>query len=332
MSLWCAKVVLQSKSAGLVQKETVLMLEAARAVEETVSESFAVGLPYPYYHIAIMMVFLTLLVKSYTLGMTGNLWSPIVNFILSLMLISMLDLAKQLSDPFGQDDTDFPVDGWVGEMIESAVLLMEYTYPEKARWAELAEGDHEEFAEAVTTEVPLSKGEWYMDVMAGSNRLARPPQRGKLDDKGTPETWLNMDAPYCKGVETQIWLQTVTPRAGLLREQRNARVRAGSETASRRNIVRSDDEPAVGSTRWPGAEFLPPGEEDSRLAIAPAMGRSRFTQAPSPFSRSVPARGASNSRPINSRSLPPVRHGTDSFPPGPARFMESASIPHAGGL
>merc|ERR1712203_269240 len=40
-----------------------------------------------------------------------------------------MELATQLTNPFGKDDTDFPLQRWVMEMRENAVVLVESEYP-----------------------------------------------------------------------------------------------------------------------------------------------------------------------------------------------------------
>lgn len=37
----------------------------------------------------------------------------------------MLELASQLSNPFGDDDVDFPIHEWMAKAVESAVMLLE---------------------------------------------------------------------------------------------------------------------------------------------------------------------------------------------------------------
>merc|ERR1711879_953924 len=65
---------------------------------------------------------------GYALGVTTSVFGPIVYFFAELIFIGMMELANQISNPFGSDEVDFPVDDWLAEMMASAALLVECDY------------------------------------------------------------------------------------------------------------------------------------------------------------------------------------------------------------
>ena len=86
-------------------------------------------IPFPYFHLLHVIMLCQLLLLAYTLGTYDGLefYLAIPSMgIITTILIGLRSLAAQLSNPFGDDLTDFPLEAFmVGAFKNSKALLME---------------------------------------------------------------------------------------------------------------------------------------------------------------------------------------------------------------
>merc|ERR1719198_1727855 len=70
------------------------------------------------------------------MGLSESIFAPTVYLFAELIFIGMVELSSQLSDPFGQDEVDFPINDWLSLFIGSASVFIEQEYwGSRERWA-----------------------------------------------------------------------------------------------------------------------------------------------------------------------------------------------------
>merc|ERR1712061_246086 len=79
----------------------------------------------PYWHLLSLMVVLTLVIFAYCMSLSESCFAPIGFFFVELIFCGLLELGEQLADPWGSDDTDFPLCQWTVDMLEEAFFLVE---------------------------------------------------------------------------------------------------------------------------------------------------------------------------------------------------------------
>merc|ERR1740121_2498153 len=72
------------------------------------------------------MVSMNCLLWAYYMGVTDSYFAPFCYLFAIIIFMGMIDLAAQLSDPFGCDLTDFPMNDWVAEFLDSISGLMDH--------------------------------------------------------------------------------------------------------------------------------------------------------------------------------------------------------------
>merc|ERR1719199_1540099 len=60
-----------------------------------------------------LMLMLNLFLWSYSLGCQDSYWSPVIYMFVQMMFQGIRELSTALSDPFGDDEVDFPVTKWM---------------------------------------------------------------------------------------------------------------------------------------------------------------------------------------------------------------------------
>lgn len=141
MTHWCADVARsgygqceQEKRAcnevGI--KEFLVRLQRFRNSLGNMMDKQALPVPYPYYHILIVMHVVTLPFWAYYMGMSGSAFMPPAFFLLSALFTGFLELAAQLAQPFGNDEVDLPLKTWLSEIVEDVSVLLQMKYSDAA--------------------------------------------------------------------------------------------------------------------------------------------------------------------------------------------------------
>jgi len=102
---------------------------ALRKCQEDVVQIMALPMPFQYYHIMNLMLMLNLTLWSYTFGIMESNFAPVVFFFVQLMFQGLRELAVALSDPFGDDETDFPLNEWMTQLYLKIHTLVEDEFP-----------------------------------------------------------------------------------------------------------------------------------------------------------------------------------------------------------
>jgi len=118
-------------------------LHTARILVDHASDSMEVlrqPVPFPYFHIVKLLLLIAMLILSYALivleGPTGAVLSLAIYFVSCVVMLGVQEIAIGMSDPFGLDDVDFDIDGFLKHSYESAVAqLQDEVVPSGARLA-----------------------------------------------------------------------------------------------------------------------------------------------------------------------------------------------------
>lgn len=132
---WAAKVIKlghknsAGKAPGNALKNMIDKLVETHAIQQEVMDTMRMPIPFQYFHLLNLMIVINLLLWAYGMGISESAFAPVVYFFAALIFMGMMELAVQLSDPFGEDETDFPLGKWVQEVLEDARALLESEQP-----------------------------------------------------------------------------------------------------------------------------------------------------------------------------------------------------------
>eukprot|EP00928_Gymnodinium_smaydae_P062815 TRINITY_DN46587_c0_g1_i1.p1 TRINITY_DN46587_c0_g1~~TRINITY_DN46587_c0_g1_i1.p1 ORF type:complete len:388 (+),score=73.49 TRINITY_DN46587_c0_g1_i1:224-1387(+) len=69
-------------------------------------------MPFQYFHIMNLMLVLNLVLWAYALGCQESFFAPVIYMFVQMMFQGIRELSTALSDPFGDDEVDFPTLDW----------------------------------------------------------------------------------------------------------------------------------------------------------------------------------------------------------------------------
>lgn len=120
--------LIEVKAPMVVRKHVTFQILKVRSMLQTFQDVKSFTMPGGYFHLLHLMVVMNLFVWGYGMGYTMSTWAPLFFAIAALIFLGLLELARQLSNPFGDDDVDFLVDYWVFDFLQSVAALMEYEH------------------------------------------------------------------------------------------------------------------------------------------------------------------------------------------------------------
>ena len=80
-------------------------------------------IPLPYFHTLVVLQNVCFSIMSWSLLSFVSFLTPIVLFFAVLVMVGLREVAVALSNPFGNDDVDFPIDKWVAQLRANALLV-----------------------------------------------------------------------------------------------------------------------------------------------------------------------------------------------------------------
>merc|ERR1719230_2433607 len=72
-----------------------------------------------------LMLMLNLVLWAYALGCQDSYFAPIIYMFVQMMFQGIRELSTALSDPFGDDEVDFPVNEWMHAMYTRMYGILE---------------------------------------------------------------------------------------------------------------------------------------------------------------------------------------------------------------
>lgn len=100
-------------------------LSKARDLMQDIIDTVRLPLPFQYFHLLNMMIVVNLMLWGYGMALTHSIFGPIVYFMAATIFMGMMELSAQLSDPFGTDASDFPLDEWLDDLIRQVHTVVE---------------------------------------------------------------------------------------------------------------------------------------------------------------------------------------------------------------
>jgi len=139
---WSGQVVCSmEKSCGLpgnIARSLAERLISSKQDLQTIHNTLQMPIPFPYFHLLNLMLVVNLGLWAYGMGVSHSIFAPICFFFAALIFCGMLEMAAQMTDPFGQDDVDFPINTWLGGTLADMGVLLEFQ-KEPGDWAEVAQ-------------------------------------------------------------------------------------------------------------------------------------------------------------------------------------------------
>merc|ERR1712014_29603 len=110
-------------------RDGVERIISIRDLKQEIADLVAMPVPFHYFHILNIMVIINVSLWCYKMATTLSVFSPFTSMMAELIFLGMMELASKLSNPFGNDDVDFPAYTWLEEFIDTAFKLMESQHP-----------------------------------------------------------------------------------------------------------------------------------------------------------------------------------------------------------
>merc|ERR1711874_945857 len=85
-------------------------------------------MPFQYFHIMNLMLALNLVLWAYSLGCQDSYFAPVIYAFVQMMFQGIRELSTALSDPFGDDEVDFPVNDWMMTLYAHVYGILEDPY------------------------------------------------------------------------------------------------------------------------------------------------------------------------------------------------------------
>lgn len=141
--------------------------------QQDITRIMTLPMPFQYFHLMNLMMLLNLGLWSYTLAMVDSYFAPLIFFFIQLMFQGLRELTIGLSDPFGDDDVDFPLSSWLTGLYRKLFDLLEVNYHIKK--------DEER---AIIPELKLGETVVNFANSVGSNSLLAKWQASRLEGGG----------------------------------------------------------------------------------------------------------------------------------------------------
>jgi len=121
---WSMQVVvaadLKGPALGAAQAAVLQVKSAAYSLRN----QLGMPVPMPYFHSLAMLQNINFALYSYALCSLQSYLTPVVLIVFILITVGMREVAVALSNPYGHDDVDFPVNKWVVAQLRSMALII----------------------------------------------------------------------------------------------------------------------------------------------------------------------------------------------------------------
>lgn len=129
-----------AKAPATMIKSVVSKLERISDHMVEVSDTVNLPVPYQYFHLLNVMIVMNLLVWAVAMGTTMSVFAPVIYYFSALIFMGMMVLGTQLSNPFGDDEVDFPVNDWISDTTDLVGTILDANFEgSKDKWAKWVE-------------------------------------------------------------------------------------------------------------------------------------------------------------------------------------------------
>lgn len=117
---WAAEVMKEahalSKAPGNVLKSISDKMLRTRIYMQEVMDMKMLPMPFQYFHLLNVMLCVNCSLWAYLMGTTFSVAATFSFIICLVIFLGMVHLASGLSDPFGEDEVDFPMNEWLEQV------------------------------------------------------------------------------------------------------------------------------------------------------------------------------------------------------------------------
>eukprot|EP00927_Polykrikos_kofoidii_P014969 TRINITY_DN16627_c0_g3_i1.p1 TRINITY_DN16627_c0_g3~~TRINITY_DN16627_c0_g3_i1.p1 ORF type:complete len:417 (+),score=95.03 TRINITY_DN16627_c0_g3_i1:150-1253(+) len=99
-----------------------------RKCQANVIQILDLPMPFQYFHIMNLMLALNLMLWAYSLGCQDSWFAPVIFMFVQMMFQGIRELSTALSDPFGEDEVDFPLNDWMMGLYARVYGILEDPY------------------------------------------------------------------------------------------------------------------------------------------------------------------------------------------------------------
>jgi len=130
-----------------MRKSLIDKIWHCRSLQHTVRDVISLPVPFQYFHLLKLMIVVNIFLWAYNFGTAHSLLFTVIFFLASAIFMGMMELASDLSDPFGNDQVDFPVALWLTEWLQTLWSLLESEIP----------GEADGWKKVLLDEIPLDR-------------------------------------------------------------------------------------------------------------------------------------------------------------------------------
>lgn len=98
-------------------------IKKIRGCGSHIANTMALPIPFPYYHILVLIMVLNYGFFGFAFLNMNSWLSPLLVFLVTTLFSGVRELASALSDPFGEDAQDFPVDKYMSACRTTSAAL-----------------------------------------------------------------------------------------------------------------------------------------------------------------------------------------------------------------
>jgi len=108
-----------------------------RSLQQNILDTLSLPIPFVYFHLLCMMTMINLFFMALAMGVSNSIFGTVLYCFASVITIGIMEVSADLTDPFGNDDVDFPVGRWLADWLHHVVLIAEEdAFPKKQNWKE----------------------------------------------------------------------------------------------------------------------------------------------------------------------------------------------------
>jgi len=124
------KALGDNPGAMMVLAQLQTDIEKLRDATGAIINTLLLPIPFAYFHICVSLTYFTYTILAVILVPMHSAWSIPFFFLVILLTSGMREVAGAMSDPFGDDNTDFPTEKFIRDVrVQSTILATSETLP-----------------------------------------------------------------------------------------------------------------------------------------------------------------------------------------------------------
>jgi len=124
------KALGDNPGAMMVLAQLQTDIEKLRDATGAIVNTLLLPIPFAYFHICVSLTYFTYTILAVILVPMHSTWSIPFFFLVILLTSGMREVAGAMSDPFGDDNTDFPTEKFIRDVrVQATVLATNETLP-----------------------------------------------------------------------------------------------------------------------------------------------------------------------------------------------------------